>query len=520
MPAPRTNSSRWLLHLLAGGVVLILLLPTIYLLVRVLEAGPSAWSSVFSRSNMLTLGRTAVLAVAVTAASGLIALPAAWLTTRTDLPHRRLLAVLLALPVVIPSYVGAYLMVAFLSPRGMLATWLGLAPLPSIYGFPGAFILLTLLSYPYIFLGLRAVLQGLDPALEEAARSLGYSPIKTFLYVTLPQLRPALAAGGLLVALYVLRDFGAVSIMRYDTFTRVIYIQYKSAFDRSSASSLALVLVALALGLLALEIWTRGRARYHRSASGSRPPGVARLGVWRWPVLALCLAVIGMALVVPVGVLGYWLIRGIQAGERLAPLWIATQNSLLASGLAAGVTLLAALPVVVMSVRVPGRLSGWLYQLAYSGYALPGLVVALALVYFGANFAAPLYQSLTMLVLAYAILFLPQAIGTLRASLLQVHIGLEEAARGLGRSPLRALVEVILPLMRSGILAACALVFLTAMKELPATLILSPFGYKTLAVDVWSAVSEAFFARAAAPALMLILLSSIPAAILLYWEQR
>jgi iron(III) transport system permease protein len=274
---PQIAPGRWLLWALAGGVVAVMLLPTLYLLVRGLEAGPAAWSGVFTRATLLTLWRTAALALAVTLASALIALPAAWLTSRTDIPFRRPLAVLLALPVVIPSYVGAYLMVAFLSPRGMLASWLGIPALPSIYGFQGAFIILTLLSYPYIFLGLRAALQGMDPALEEASRSLGFSAVKTFFRVTLPQLRPAMAAGSLLVALYVLRDFGAVSIMRYDTFTRVIYIQYKSAFDRTAASSLALVLVALALGLLALEIWTRGRARYHRSANGARPAPTAQL---------------------------------------------------------------------------------------------------------------------------------------------------------------------------------------------------------------------------------------------------
>jgi iron(III) transport system permease protein len=504
---------------LAGGAALLLLLPVVYLLLRFGASGPAAWALVLRPATLVTSGRSLGLALAVTAASAIISLPAAWLTTRTDLPGRRSLAVLLALPVVIPSYVGAYLLVAFLGPRGMLAQALGLPGLPAIYGFPGAFLALTLLSYPYVFLSLRAALLGLDPALEEAARSLGYGPWRTFWRVTLPQLRPALAAGGLLVALYVLRDFGAVSIMRYDTFTRVIYVQYQTAFDRSTASGLSLVLVLLTLLLLALDVWTRGRARYARSAAGTRTQPLARLGGWRWPALAFCLSPVLAGLALPVGVLGYWLARGIQAGERLAPLWAAARHSLLASLLAVGCTLLVALPVVVLSVRGPGRWSSLLYQLAYSSYALPGIVVALAMVYFGAHYAFPLYGSLAILLLAYVILFLPQAAGALRAALLQVHGGLEEAARGLGRGPLGVLLHVTLPLVRPGLLAAAAMVFLSAMKELPAALILSPLGFNTLAVRMWSAVSEAFFARAAAPALLLILLSALPAAWITYAER-
>jgi iron(III) transport system permease protein len=216
----------------------------------------------------------------------------------------------------------------------------------------------------------------------------------------------------------------------------------------------------------------------------------------------------------------YWLARGFQAGEQVGSLWSAAGNSLLASTLAAGTTLLAALPVAVLNVRFPSRASNLLERLAYAAYALPGIVVALALVFFGANYALPLYQTLPMLVLAYVILFLSQAVGALRSSLLQVNPGYEEAARGLGRRPVQVFTQITLPLIRPGLLSASGLVFLTAMKELPATLILSPFGFKTLAMAVWSAVSEAFFARAAAPALLLILASSIPMAFLILREQQ
>jgi iron(III) transport system permease protein len=500
-------------------------MPIVYLILRAAEAGPSAWESIPRFRTLQIILRTSGLALGVTVASAAIAVPLAWLTARTDLPLRRTWAVLTALPLVIPSYVGAYLMVAGLGPRGRLQGWLerlfGLTRLPDIYGFPGALLVLTLLSYPFILLSVRAALVRIDPALEEASRSLGHGPWETFWRVTLPQLRPALAGGGLLVALYVLRDFGAVSIMRYNTFTRVIYIEYQSSFNREGAATLSLLLVAMTLGLLALEVWTRGRARYYHSGAGaSRSPSVTRLGRWRWPATLFCAAVVGLALVLPAGVLFYWLLRGVLGGQQLAPLWVAIKNSTFASGLATVVTLVAVLPVVVLSVRRPGRLGHLLERLNYAGFALPGVVVALALVFFGIRYARPLYQTLPILIVAYGILFLPQAAGAVRSSLLQVHPSLEEAARGLGRSPLQVFATIDLPLIRPGIAAGAGLVFLTTMKELPATLILGPFGFKTLATTVWSAVSEALFTQAAAPALLLILISSLPMAFLFLRGQR
>ena len=514
-----------LLWILAGLVAAAILLPIVYLFIRALGADHQAWALALHPNTLRTLLRTVLLALAVTVASAALAVPLAWLTLRTDLPQQRLWAVLTALPLVIPSYVGAYLVVASLGPRGMLARWLsegfGVSGLPSIYGFPGALFILTLLSYPYILLSVRAALLGMDPALEEAARSLGCSPWSTFWRVTLPQLRPALAAGSLLVALYVLRDFGAVTILRYDTFTRVIYLQYRSSFDRSGAAVLSLLLVALTLAILALDRWSRGRIRYNSPSNARlhRLP-VTRLGRWRWPALAFCGLVVLLGLVIPSGVLLYWLVRGWQMGERIAAAWPATWNSLLASALAAGAAVLAALPVVVLSVRRPGRWSFLLERLSYVGFALPGIVIALALVYFGANYALPLYQTLPMLILAYVILFLPQAVGALRASLLQVPPILEEAARGLGRRPAQVFLAITLPLVKPGVLAGAGLVFLTTMKELPATLILSPLGFKTLSMSVWTEVSEAFFARAAFPALILILVTSLPMAFLVSKERK
>jgi iron(III) transport system permease protein len=500
-------------------VAVAMILPLAYLGVRAADAGERALAIALEPQTLRVLWNTAVLAALVTACSAVVAVPLAWLTVRTDLPLRRTWAVLTALPLVVPTYVGGFAYVAAFGPRGMLQALLaplGVERLPEIYGLPGAVLTLTLFSYPYLLLTVRGALAGMDPVQEEASRSLGHSPASTFRRVTLPQLRPAIGAGALLVALYALSDFGAVSLLRFNSFTRAIYVHYQAAFDRTPAAVLALLLVVFTLALLAVEGWTRGRARYHRSGAGvrRRAPVVA-LGRWKVPALLLCATVVALALVVPLSVITYWLVRGIQVGEPLRLVGSAAWNSARASGFAAVAAALAALPIAVLSVRHRSRRTVLLERATYVGYALPGIVVALALVFFGARYGGALYQTLALLVFAYVVRFLPQAVGATRASVLQVPPSVEEAARALGSSRLRVLRDVTIPLVRPGVLAGVALVFLTAMKELPATLLLGPTGYSTLATVVWDATREAFFARAAAPALLLILLSGVPLAFLL-----
>lgn len=513
----------WLGSSLVIGLVV---LPVVYLGLRVATNNNQVLQLLQSSNMLRTLARTLGLAIAVSLSSVLIAVPLAWLTTRSDLPLRKMWALLTVLPMVIPSYIGAYLFVAAFASGGLLSAWLtrflGAGRMPSIYGFSGSWIVLTLLCYPTVLLAVRAALLGLDPRLEEVSRSLGTSNWQTFWRVTFPQLWPALGGSSLLVGLYVLRDFGAVSMLRYDTFTRVIYIQYKSAFDRSSAAGLALILALLSLLMLALEMRLRSRMQNDHLAQPDRrnvhPPVL--LGKWRWPALLLTAAIVVLALALPLGVLLYWLVRGLIAGEVLVSLWGNTGNALLASGLAALATTAAALPVALLVVRYPGRASRWVERLSYSGYGLPGIVIALALVFFVSNFALPLYGSLLVLIAAYMILFLPQATGSISTSLLQVHRSLEEAARSLGRKPGDVFLQITLPLIRPGLYSGAAMVFLTTMKELPATLLLSPLGFSTLATSVWSSISEAFFAQAAAPALLLVLVSSLPLAFFMKSEKH
>lgn len=503
------------LLLAALTVAVVAAVPPIYLAVRVSDDPQVATSAVFARSTLELTVRTLTFAAAVTALASAIALPMAWLTERTDLPARRTLRVLSALPLAVPTYVGAMVAISAFGPGGLVEDLIGRGLPGSIYGFWGATIVLALFTYPYFLLTVRPAVASLDPRLEDASRGVGYGRWTTFRRVVIPQLRPALSSGGLVVALYALADFGAPSLMRFDSFTRVLFIRYESTFDRTGAAALAAVLALLALSVVAFDVLTRGRRRYDAiRATGAPEAPTIHLGRWRWPALAFVAGILLLALALPVGVLGYWLVRALAAGEAVRGVWDATRDTLLVAVMAAGLTAVAALPVALLAVRHRRfPLSRPIEVLSYAGYALPGLVVALALVFAGINFG-PLYQSMAMLVIAYVLLFLPLAIGTTRVSLLQIRPSVEDAARGLGRSPLNVLRTVTVPLTLRGMLAGGALVFLTTIKELPATLILAPIGFDSLSVRVWSASSEAFFARAALPALILLLLSSIPLAIL------
>ena len=501
--------------LLAGAgiaVVALLALPLAYLVVRAVDG--NAWDVLLSSNLVDLIIDTGVLVVCVTGSTLVLGVSLAFLVVRTDLPGRGLWATAAALPLVVPSYVAALVLLAAFGPRGLLQQLLeplGVERVPEIYGLPGAWLALTLSTYPFVFLLVASALRSLDPALEDAARGLGRSPLEAFRQVTLPVLRPSLGAGALLVALYTLSDFGAVSLMQYDSLTRAIFLQYRSLFDRTPAAVLSLVLVALTGLILVLELRLRGRAlqRYGRAGTGTaRRARLVHLGRWRWPALAFCSLAVGLALVVPIAVLGYWAVR---AFTRAAPIdwsWEPVLASLGVSLVAAAVTVVATLPVAILSVRYPRPWTLTLERFSYAGNALPGIVIALSLVFFAANYASPIYQTTALLVFAYVVRFFPQALAGSHSALVRVSPRLEEAARGLGRSPASVFARVTAPLLAPGLLAGAALVFLSTMKELPATLLLRPIGFETLATEIWKYTSVAAYSRAALPALALIAVSA------------
>lgn len=491
-----------------------MLLPILYLAMRASQGGENFWDYLLRERTATIAWNTIRLAAGVSIAAVAISLPLAWLTTRTDLPFRRFWDTIAALPLVISSYVGAVAVIGFLSPRGLLQRWLeplGVDRLPSIYGYLGAWATLTLFTYPYVYLSVRAGLRGLDPSLEEASRGLGRGPLRTFFTCTIPQLRPSIGAGGLLVALYAISDFSVVTLMRYDAFTRTIYTQYRSAFDRTLAAGLGIIVVLMALVVLIGEARIRNRGAYFRLGSGAqRVARPVKLGHWRWLGLGYCATVSILALGVPITTLLYWLFTGSSGEGALNDLSESTYNSLKVSSLSAAVAVIASIPIAILAVRYRSRFSLFIERMTYFGYAVPGIVIALTFVYFGARYVNPLYQTLSLMIVAMSIRHLPQGVGATRASLLQVNPRLEEASRSLGRSQLATTVRITLPLIWPGLAAGASLVFLTVMRDIPITLLLRPTGFDTLATEIWTATGIGAYGRAAGPALVAIAICAIP----------
>ena len=513
----------WPLTAVGLGVAVLSLLPIAYLLLRAAGTDADALAFITRPRTVSIVVSSVVLALVVGAGTILVGLPVAWLTTRTDLPVRRLWAVLTIVPLAVPSYVTGFAFVAAFGPRGALQSLLeplGVTRLPEIYGLPGASLVLILATYPYVVLAVRGSLLREDRAVEEAARTLGDRRSAVFRRVTLPLLVPAIGAGALLAVLYALSDFGAVSLLQFDSFSRAIYLQYRATFDRSLAAVLALGLVLLTLAVTYGEARLRRRAGHFAGSPARRPAEIVQLGRWRWPALAFLTVVVSLALAVPAVAIGFWLIRGLPQGEAFRVAGPAIAGSLGTGVVGAALAAAIALPIALLLARHPSRISAFVERASYASFALPGIVVALALVFLTASGAPFLYQTLVLLVGAYAIRFLAHAFGPVRALLGRVGPRVEEAGRTLGDGPVRAFVGITMPLLRPAILSGAALVFLAIVKELPMALILGPIGFETLATEIWSATSEGFYARAAGPAAILLVLSAATVAVLLREEQR
>ncbi len=446
----------------------------------------------------LLLVDTVGLVLATAAVTALIGVSCAWLVERTDLPGRRGFAVLAAVPLAIPPFITSY-------------AWVSLSN--ALQDFAGALLVVGSAYMPLVYLPVAAALRGMDPAIEETGRVLGLSPWRCFVRLVLPQLRPALLGGMLLVALNVLVEFGAFALLRYRTFTTELYAQYRTGLAGPDASLLAMVLVALCLLCLAGELKVRGRrgtASLHRGTR--RAPAQYRLGPATAPALLFLCVLVAATLGVPLGTLLFWLFRHDAAataavGVSWPLLWQATEGSLLLASGGAAVTLLLALPLGFLAVRHPGRTATLLERTAYLGQGVPGIVVALALVTLALRLLTPLYGSTPLLILAYAILFLPLALVSVRAAFAQAQLRLEEAGRVLGLGPLAVARRVVLPLAAPGLGAAAALVFVAVVTELTTTLLLAPIGTETLATEVWADTTTLAFAAAAPYAAVMVLLS-------------
>jgi iron(III) transport system permease protein len=492
------------LTILAVVVALALLSPIGFLVAQSYNAGVSTvWHLIFSGDTRQLLWNTVRLTVVVTALCAVIGTGAAYLVERTDLPGRGVWAVLVVVPLAIPDFVVAF-------------GWTSLES--SVSGFRGAVLVMTLAVYPLVYLPTAASFRNADPGQEEVARSLGVGRWAAFWRITIWQSKTAILGGCLLVTLVMLAEYGAFEILGYQTFTTSIFDALQLSFSVSVASALALVLVVFGIVVLGGEALVRGRRRESRSGPmAQRVLTRHRLGRAKLPVLLLMAGLVLLALGVPLGASIDMIVNGRNApGVAGASLLTAAGYTAGYSALAAALATVAALPVALLSVRHAGSAQLFLERSTYLVLAVPGVVVALALNYFATHGAPSPFSinSAPLLIGAYSILFFPLALVGVRTSVAQAPPTLEEVARSLGQRRLAVFCRVTLPLIAPGLAAAFCLVFLSAVTELTATLLMVPNGVQTLATQFWFYEHYLSYGQAAPFALAMIVVAAVPSYVL------
>jgi iron(III) transport system permease protein len=472
-----------------------------------LDAHRAGWDEihrvVFRERSAFLLRHTVVLAALVMVCAGAVGVAAAWCTERSGVFGRRFWTVLLVMPVAIPDFVVGY-------------AWHTIDPTAD--PLLAATLVMTLGTYPLVYLPVAAALRRADPALEDAARSLGVGPLRTFFRITLPLVRGAVLGGCVLVVLTVISEYGAFEILRYQTFTTEIFTEFQ--FDAQAAYALALPLVLL--GLLVLSADALVPRRNVTRTAPRRYVAPRRRLRWHVGLTFGMLALTGLGVGVPIGTLCYWMVQSHHSTlPAAATLAAATWTTVRYSGWGALFAVVLALPVAMMTFRRTTRTRLAIDRATFIPQAVPGVVIALALVFFATHYFFTVYQTGLLLVIAYAIMHFPLALVCVRTSVAQAPARLVDVGRSLGRGPAHVFMRVVLPLIAPGLIAGFCLVFLTAVTELTATLVLAPIGVQTLATQFWAFQSEVAYGAAAPYALVIVLLAALPGALLgLYFDRE
>ncbi|MDG1201549.1 MAG: iron ABC transporter permease [Candidatus Actinomarina sp.] len=498
-------------------ILITFLLPTFYLIWRFLTFTKSYVSFFRSWNVFDLLLNTMLLFIFVVISSLILGLLISIILVRFNIPGSKILFTLSVLPLVIPSYIGALTYVSAFSPKGLfvqLFSSLGINEIAGIDGFFGSWLVLTLFTYPYVLLICSSALRNLDSTVEDAARSLGKNRFNVYTQVVIPRLKKPIIFSGLLVGLYVISDFGAVSLMRYSTLTKAIYSYYEFNINGDPVIFYSSILIVLALLISFIQ---RG-SEEARSAKVSGTPKISektnlspRSKVLIYTFLSL---VIFSGLILPISVLSYWLIRGLSAGNSVRAVFGGVVGSLSVSLLAALFSVIVSTPIIIMVSQYRSKFGNVLERIMLALYGLPHISVGVAILFITIKIFPSIYQSFTALIISYLIVFLPQAIGAGQASMEQVKSNYLDASSGLGMSKLKSFYRITLPLIYRGLFAGGALVFLSTMKELPQTLLLRPTGLNTMAIDIWSYASEGLFTQAAFSSFILLAISAIPTYIL------
>ena len=480
----------------AGAMAVLVIAPVLLVIASAVGGGAGEAARLLFRPRTAELlGNTVLLLVLTVPATIVVGTGAAWLVERTSLPAANVWRTALLAPLAIPAFVSSY-------------AWTSV--LPSVQGLGGAVFITTAAYYPFVFLPAAAMLRVLDQGHLDAARSLGENGVGALLRVVVPQLRPAVAGGALLVALHLLAEFGVLQMMRYPTFATAIMQQYAVGFSTAAGSVFAGVLAVLCLLVLVVEVPLRGRARIARSGPGTTQRAIA-VPLRRWTGLAVISlsAVVLLALVTPLALVVRWLLVAGRAGNvDLGGLIVATVTTVFLAGLAGLVASLAALPGAWLTQRHRSGLATTFERVTFVASALPGVVIGLSLITLAVQWARPMYQTVGLLVLAYSILFLPRAMVSWRSGLAAAPPELAEASRALGVGGVGTLVRVVFPLVLPSALTGFVLVTLATVTELTATLLLAPTGTQTLATGFWAAADELDYVASAPYAAVMIVLSA------------
>ena len=511
------HSSERVLQTISLFALVIVAVPLGYVALNLISSPNIFFEYILDQKTLLLAWNTIILALTVTIASVCISVPLAIITIRTNLPMKKMFRVLLCIPLVFPSYIYGFLFIILFGPKGALYDMLaplGIEHIPEIYGFVGAFLCLTLLSYPYVFISASSSVVKLDYTYEEVSLSLGKTFWYTYVKVIIPLLKPSIIVGAVLVTLYVVSDFGAVSLLQYKSFSYVIYHQYET-IQRSAAASTSSILILI--GLLAIWFYRPDSANtklYRSSATVSRNSRLIDLGKFKWIIALIISILIFLSVILPISVLMYWGYSFTINYDDFFK-WSSIYNSIYASGVGAICTVMLSIPIALLIAKHKSAFSILIEKVSYVGFVLPGIVVALAVVYFGINFTMPIYQTIILLSLGYIILFLPVAIGVIKPVLLQINPKVEESAKILGASNVKIWKAITIPAMMPGLSGAFAIGFILIMKELPATLILAPLNFDTLATSIWTHATEASFGMAAVYSGILLFLTGLPMFVLL-----
>jgi iron(III) transport system permease protein len=509
--------------LAAGIIALGVVTPIIIVVSSLLTPSLDIWTHLWQTYLLELVWNTLALIVGVGLGVLLLGTGLAWLVTMHRFPGRALFEWLLVLPMAMPAYVIGFVFLAIFDFTGPVQTWWRamFGPkvwFPDIASFGGVVLVMTLVLYPYVYLLARNAFLEQSAATLETAQVLGTSTIGIFWKVMLPLARPSIAAGVALALMETLADFGTVALYGYSTFTVAIYRVWFGLFNRDAATELASLLLFFTFGLLLLERLLRGRARFYQTAGSVRPVTPQRLSGWRaWGATSLCTCVSGVAFFLPVGQLLRWTVMTIGESQYDTRYSTFLANTLLLAAATAIIAVAAAL-VLAYGLRLSrSRPMTLVARLASMGYALPGSVIAVGVLIplafldhtldgvlrrlFGVSSGLLLTGSMAGLVLAYLVRFLAISSQTVEAGLVKITPGMDMAARSLGLAAGGVLRRIHVPLLRSSLACAAMLVFVDVMKEMPATLLLRPFGYDTLAVRIWQLTSESFWEAAALPAL-------------------